>query len=59
VDLDPSTDVDPSTENISFGAGDTAHVYSGVDCLVAYWLARYHNFMSDDRPGVCTRLKTP
>jgi hypothetical protein len=35
--------------------GDLQHVFSGVDYLVAYWMARYHGFMPDDRPGVCTR----
>jgi hypothetical protein len=36
--------------------GDLTEVYPGVDYLAAYWAARHHGFVAEDRPGTCTRL---
>lgn len=36
------------------GGGASNHVYPGVDYLVAYWMGRYHGFIAEDQPGVCT-----
>jgi hypothetical protein len=30
-------------------------VYAGADYLVAYWLGRYHGYLTDDAPGTCLR----
>jgi hypothetical protein len=35
--------------------GDLKQVYPGVDYLAAYWAARRHGFVEDDRPGTCAR----
>jgi hypothetical protein len=36
--------------------GNPKLVYPGVDYLAAYWAGRYYKFLSEDRPGTCTRL---
>ena len=40
-----------------YTVGSLSSTMSGVDFMVAYWMARAHNFLPDDRPGVCTRLR--
>lgn len=35
--------------------GTPRKVFPGVDYLIAYWIARHHAFLEDDRTGVCTR----
>ena len=35
--------------------GDDRQFYPGADYLVAYWAARYHQFLADDRAGTCSR----
>jgi hypothetical protein len=35
--------------------GNAAQVYPGVDYLAAYWAARRHGFVDDDRAGTCAR----
>jgi hypothetical protein len=37
--------------------GDPAHVFAGVDYLVAYWLGRRHDFVAEDAPSMCLRWK--
>lgn len=39
-----------------YDGGDATKVYPGVDYLAAYWAARRHGFMDDDRAGTCTRV---
>lgn len=36
-------------------AGYPRRVFPGVDYLAAYWAARRHGFLADDRPGTCAR----
>jgi hypothetical protein len=36
-----------------FDAGNPVQTYPGVDYLAAYWLGRFHDFLSDDNPGTC------
>jgi hypothetical protein len=36
--------------------GDPRQVYPGVDYLAAYWAARRHGFIEDDRAGTCARM---
>jgi hypothetical protein len=36
--------------------GDPRQVYPGVDYLAAYWAARRHGFIADDRAGTCARM---
>jgi hypothetical protein len=36
--------------------GNPLQAYPGVDYLAAYWAARHHGFLADDRPGTCARL---
>lgn len=40
-----------------YGAGALNSTMPGVDFMVAYWMARAHGFLADDRPGVCTRSR--
>jgi hypothetical protein len=40
---------------VLYDSGDPRTVFSGVDFLAAYWAARAHGFLADDRPGVCAR----
>jgi hypothetical protein len=35
--------------------GSNRQVFPGVDYLAAYWAARAHKLIEDDRPGTCTR----
>jgi hypothetical protein len=37
--------------------GDSKQSEPGVDCLVAYWMGRRHDFFGDDTPAVCLRLQ--
>ena len=39
-----------------YDGGDARKVFPGVDYLAAYWAARRHGFMTDDRAGTCTRV---
>ena len=36
-----------------FDSGNPVQTYPGVDYLAAYWLGRYHDFLTDDNPGTC------
>ena len=38
-------------------AGSSVELTSGVDYLVAYWLARRHGFMADDTPDACLKWR--
>ena len=38
-------------------AGNSREATSGVDYLVAYWLARRHEFIDDDTPDACLRWR--
>jgi hypothetical protein len=38
-----------------YDAGDVTKVFPGVDYVAAYWAARRHGFLNDDREGTCTR----
>lgn len=33
--------------------GTPNYVFSGVDYLIAYWMARYHGYIQDDAPHTC------
>lgn len=39
---------DPGTPNF---------LYSGLDYLITYWMARAYGFLADDAPGTCTRTR--
>jgi hypothetical protein len=36
-----------------FDGGDQGQTHPGVDYLVAYFMGRYHGFVTDDTPGTC------
>jgi hypothetical protein len=38
-----------------YDGGDVRRVFPGADYLAAYWVARRHGFLEDDRAGTCTR----
>jgi hypothetical protein len=40
-----------------YDPGDLAQSEPGVDYLVAYWMARHHDFLADDTAGRCLRWK--
>jgi hypothetical protein len=36
-----------------FDSGNPSQTYPGVDYLAAYWIGRFHGFLTDDTPGTC------
>jgi hypothetical protein len=38
--------------------GNPLRLYPGVDYMAAYWLGRYHGFLTDDHPNTCLRWRT-
>jgi hypothetical protein len=36
-----------------YDPGNLDQTFPGVDYMVAYWMARWHSFMTDDTPGEC------
>jgi hypothetical protein len=41
---------------VLWSPGNPSQVFSGADYLAAYWVARRHGLMADDRPGTCARI---
>jgi len=37
--------------------GEANKLYSGVDYLIAYWMARYYGYLSDDTVDICLRWR--
>jgi hypothetical protein len=40
-----------------FDPGEPTIVFPGVDFTAAYWIARRHGFVADDREGTCARFE--
>jgi len=38
-----------------YNQGVDNFVYSGVDYLITYWMARYYQYLEDDAPGTCLK----